>query len=76
MRAVTDRKDATPGRAIMQDDSLLLLLIVGVWLLLAAIYAFVPGLGMPGYARVWGGGAVVFLVLAGLVWRAGRQSAR
>ena len=35
-----------------------------VWAILAAVYRFSPALGMPGYVRVWGAGAIVFLVLA------------
>ena len=35
-----------------------------VWAILAAVYRFSPALGMPGYVRVWGAGAVMFLALA------------
>ena len=35
-----------------------------VWAVLAAVYRFSPALGMPGYVRVWGAGAVTFLALA------------
>ncbi len=45
-------------------EAVLLLSIAAIWALLAAIYQFSPSLGMPGYVRVWGGGAVVFVVLA------------
>lgn len=48
--------------------------IVAVWAVLAAVYALVPSLGMPGYVRVWGGGAVVFLVLAGVLLAVGRKA--
>lgn len=48
----------------MRQELLLLLGVAVVWSVLAAVYALAPGLGMPGYARVWGGGAVVFLILA------------
>ncbi|KAA0676007.1 hypothetical protein [Roseomonas genomospecies 6] len=52
----------------MKNDELwLTLAIVTVWAGLAAVYAFVPSLGMPGYVRVWGGGAIVFLALAGVL---------
>ncbi|MDQ2102872.1 hypothetical protein [Azospirillum isscasi] len=52
----------------MKNDELwLTLAIVAVWAVLAAVYAFVPSLGMPGYVRVWGGGAIVFLALAGVL---------
>lgn len=48
----------------MKQDLLLLLGVTIVWAVLAAVYAWAPGLGMPGYARVWGVGAVIFLALA------------
>lgn len=58
----------------MKNDELwLTLAIVAVWAVLAAVYAFVPSLGMPGYVRVWGGGAVVFLVLAAVLVAVGRR---
>lgn len=49
------------------DEFWLTLAIVAVWAALAAVYAFVPSLGMPGYVRVWGGGALLFLALAGVL---------
>ncbi|WP_431861991.1 hypothetical protein [Azospirillum sp.] len=59
----------------MKNDELwLTLAIVAVWAVLAAVYAFVPSLGMPGYVRVWGGGAIVFLVLAGMLTAVGRKA--
>ena len=42
----------------------LVLIVALVWAVLAAVYYFTPSLGMPGYVRVWGAGAIVFLVLA------------
>jgi hypothetical protein len=54
------------------DEVLLMLAIVAVWAALAAVYALVPSLGMPGYVRVWGGGAVLFLLLAIVLTLAGR----
>lgn len=48
-------------------DLTLIIAIALVWLLLAAVYQFSPSLGMPGYVRVWGVGALVFLGLAGAV---------
>lgn len=48
----------------MKEEMLLTLAVVVVWSGLAAVYALAPGLGMPGYVRVWGAGAVVFLGLA------------
>lgn len=59
----------------MKNDELwLTLAIAAVWAALAAVYALVPGLGMPGYVRVWGGGAVLFLMLAGVLAAAGRKA--
>ncbi len=54
------------------DEARLMLAIVAVWAALAAVYALVPSLGMPGYVRVWGGGAVLFLLLAIVLTLAGR----
>lgn len=45
-------------------EAVLILVVAAVWAILAAVYALSPSLGMPGYVRVWGAGAVVFLVLA------------
>ena len=52
-------------------DLILIFLIAVVWAALAAVYQFSPSLGMPGYVRVWGGGALVFLGLAVVLarWR-------
>lgn len=59
----------------MKNDELwLTAAIVAVWAVLAAVYALVPSLGMPGYVRVWGGGAIVFLVLAGVLFAIGRRT--
>ncbi|HYG86036.1 MAG TPA: hypothetical protein VD978_07235 [Azospirillum sp.] len=61
----------------MKNDELwLTLAIVAVWAALAAVYALVPSLGMPGYVRVWGGGALLFLVLAGVLVAVGRRARR
>lgn len=57
----------------MKLELLLLIGVVAVWFILAAVYALVPGLDMPGYARVWGAGAVVFLVLAAILAVAARR---
>jgi hypothetical protein len=46
------------------QDSVLVGLVALVWIVLAALYAFVPMFAMPGAAFVWGSGAVVFLVLS------------
>lgn len=48
----------------MKQELLLLIGVVVVWSILAVAYALVPSLDMPGYARVWGAGAIVFLGLA------------
>ena len=56
------------------DEFWLTAAIVAVWAALAAVYALVPSLGMPGYVRVWGGGAMVFLVLAGVLAAVGRRA--
>lgn len=60
----------------MNEDSLLFAAVFAVWLALALIYATVPMFAMPGYAVVWGWGALVFLGLAGLVAAAARRSRR
>lgn len=51
----------------MNFDVRLLLVVFAVWVALALLYATVPMLHMPGYALVWGVGALVFLALAGLL---------
>lgn len=53
----------------MNEDFWLVAPVALVWALLAAVYALVPGLAMPGYARVWGAGAVLFLGLGLLLLR-------
>jgi len=61
----------------MKNDELwLTLAIAAVWAALAAVYALVPSLGMPGYVRVWGGGAALFLVLAGVLAAVARRARR
>jgi len=50
-------------------EACLVLGVALVWAILAAVYALSPSLGMPGYVRVWGAGAVVFLGLALLLLR-------
>ncbi|MDO8278900.1 MAG: hypothetical protein U0934_15010 [Pseudotabrizicola sp.] len=57
----------------MNEDIWLLLGVVIVWTILAIGYAVAPWGDMIGYARVWGFGAALFLVIAALVWRAGRS---
>lgn len=51
------------------EDFWMLVPVILVWALLAAVYALVPSLDMPGYARVWGAGAVLFLGLAVVLLR-------
>lgn len=51
----------------MKDELVLILFVVVVWSGLALVYALAPGLEMPGYARVWGAGAIVFLGLAAVL---------
>lgn len=58
----------------MNEDSLLFAIVFAVWLALAIVYATVPMFAMPGYAVVWGWGALVFLGLAGLVAVAAHRS--
>ena len=58
----------------MKQALLLLLAVAVVWSVLAAVYALAPGLGMPGYARVWGAGALIFLVLAVILRVAAKRS--
>lgn len=53
----------------MNEDFWLVLTVALVWALLAALYALAPWHDMIGYARVWGFGAIVFLVLAALSLR-------
>jgi hypothetical protein len=55
-----------------QLDALLLGIVVVVWAALALMYATIPMIQMPASARVWGLGAVVFLVLTVLTVLAGR----
>lgn len=51
----------------MKIDSVLFVVVFVVWIALAVVYATVPMFSMPGYAVVWGWGAVVFLALAVVV---------
>lgn len=59
----------------MSDDRWLVILVFAVWAVLALLYATVPMLHMPGGARIWGAGAVIFLVLALVVLAAERMAA-
>ena len=48
-------------------DLILLASTAAVWALLALAYATVEMIAMPAAAIVWGAGAVVFAILAGLL---------
>lgn len=54
----------------MKEDIWLLVIVFAVWAALAVLYAVVPMFHMPGYAGVWGWGAVIFLVLAAFIFLA------
>lgn len=58
----------------MKDDMVLMAIVFVVWAVLAVLYATVPMLSMPGFAVVWGVGAVIFLLLALLIGAATRRS--
>jgi hypothetical protein len=58
----------------MNEDFWLILTVALVWVLLAAVYALAPWGDMIGYARVWGVGSLLFLVLAGLLLRRPRNA--
>ena len=45
-------------------DALLLGIVAAVWGVLALMYATIPMIQMPTSFRVWGLGAILFLVLA------------
>ena len=55
-----------------QFDALLFGIVFVVWGALALMYATIPMIQMPTSFRVWGLGAVVFLVLTVLTVLAGR----
>lgn len=57
----------------MKTELVLVLMIAAVWAALAAVYALSPALGMPGYVRVWGAGALLFIALAAILIRAWRR---
>lgn len=57
----------------MKDDMVLMAVVFVVWAVLAVLYATVPMLSMPGFAVVWGAGAVIFLLLALLIGAATRR---
>ncbi len=55
-----------------QLDAVLLGIVFVVWSALALMYATIPMIQMPSSFRVWGLGAVLFLVLTILTVLAGR----
>ncbi len=55
-----------------QLDAVLLSIVFVVWSALALMYATIPMIQMPAGFRVWGLGALVFLVLTALTVLAGR----
>jgi len=57
----------------MTEDSVFIGLVIAIWIVLAALCAFVPMFAMPGSAVVWGSGAAVFLVLALIIAIAERR---
>lgn len=57
-------------------EGVLVLSVAVVWAILAAVYHLSPSLGMPGYVRVWGAGAVVFLALTLLLFRRAHRATR
>jgi hypothetical protein len=58
----------------MSLDLALVLLVAAVWLLLAAAYALVPMLAMPGAALLWGSGGILFALFAWRIRAAERQA--
>ena len=51
----------------MTEDTWLIAFVSVVWAVLAALYAFVPLLHMPGSAQMWGSGALIFAALGLLI---------
>jgi fatty acid desaturase len=66
--ALETRKEPT-----MSEDIRLVLCVALVWAALAIAYAVAPWGDMIGYAWVWGFGAVLFVGLGLLLWRASRD---
>ncbi len=52
------------------EDVTLIGIVFLVWAALAIMYATIPMIYMPASIRVWGAGAVMFLVLAAVIARA------
>lgn len=51
----------------MREDSWLIAIVFVVWAALSILYYTIPMIYMPAIARVWGLGALLFLVLAVVV---------
>jgi hypothetical protein len=54
-------------------DTLLLSVVAIIWSTLALMYYIIPAIHMPSSYRVWGMGALVFLVITILSARADRK---
>ena len=52
------------------EDVALIGIVFLVWAVLTIMYATIPMIYMPSSIRVWGAGAVMFLVLAAVIARA------
>ncbi len=57
-------------------DALLIAVVFVVWGALAILYATIDMIYMPPAVRVWGLGAITFLVLAGIAGLAGARGRR
>ena len=57
-------------------DALLIAVVFIVWGALAILYVTIDMIYMPPAIRVWGLGAITFLVLAAIAWRAGVRGRR
>ena len=60
----------------MKEDGWLIAIVFAVWGVLSLLYYTVPMIYMPTTARVWGMGALLFLVLTIVVALAHRRSRR
>ncbi len=57
----------------MKEDTWLIAMIFVVWMVLSILYFTVPMIYMPTTGRVWGLGALLFLVLAAVAAVAARK---
>ena len=62
--------------SLLSDDFVLVGIVSAIWAALAALYGLVSMFDMPGSARAWGAGAVLFAVLAGFIFLADRRTRR